>query len=262
MDKTVLVTGVSRGIGRAIAERFLEEGYIVLGTYNLNGHRAKELQEKYGPEKVVLLGPYDFQNLDKVKELIHNLIDYHIDTVVCNAGAFSEKDDFNNFDLDEFSRIMNCNFYAPLMLTTALQGKISDGGSIVIMSSNDAYSGAFASMSYAISKAALISLMKCLSVNYGKKKVRVNAVAPGAIDTDMNTEEQMEISPYFTPLGCVGTPTDVAKVVYFLCSSEASFINGETITIDGGYSNVSILLKSEADTSLSKNIREFIKNNQ
>jgi len=101
--------------------------------------------------------------------------------------------------------------------------------------------------------------MKCLAVNFGKKKVRVNSVAPGAIDTDMNTEEQMEISPYFTPINSVGTPVDVAKVVYFLSSDEASFINGENITIDGGYNIVSILLKSEADPLLSKLLRDFIK---
>lgn len=258
MGKTVLVTGVSRGIGRAIAERFLDEDYIVIGTYNEHRDEAEELKLKYGSDRIILLGSYDFQNLESVQALICELKHFSIDSLVCNAGMFSSNDDFGEFDLEEFNRSMNCNFYSQLLLTTSLQRNIVDGGSIVLMSSNDAYSGAFASMSYSISKAAVISLMKCLSVNYGRKRVRVNAIAPGAINTAMNTEEQMVISPYFTPLECVGSPKDVAKVVYFLCSSEASFVNGETITIDGGYSNISILLKSEADQALSENIRNFI----
>ena len=128
------------------------------------------------------------------------------------------------------------------------------------MSSNDAYPGAFASLSYSISKSALLSLMKSLSVNFGIKGIRVNSVAPGAIDTDMNTPEQMNIAPYFTPISRAGLPEDVAKVVYFLASDEASFISGENITIDGGYNIVSVLLKSEADLELSENLQNFIKN--
>ena len=147
-------------------------------------------------------------------------------------------------------------------MTTELQNNINVGGSIVIVSSNDAYPGAYASMSYTISKSALLSLMKCLSVNYGGKNVRVNSVAPGAIDTDMNTPEQMNIAPYFTPVSRVGKTTDVANVVYFLASDQSSFVSGENITIDGGYNVVSILLKSEAEPTLSDNLQKFIKNNQ
>lgn len=261
MTKTALVTGVARGIGKAIAEKFLEAGYVVHGTFFSSKEKAYALQEKYGADRCVLHGPYDFRDLTQVKKLIDELKSVDFDVVVPNAGMFSENDDFSQFNYDEFSKTMNCNFYTPLMLSVELQNNIVEGGSIVIISSNDAFPGAFASMSYTISKSALISLMKCLSVNYGTKKIRVNAVAPGAIDTDMNTEEQMEISPYFSPSGCVGTPADVAKVVFFLASEDAFFINGETITVDGGYNIVSVLLKSEADPSLSENLRSFIKNN-
>jgi 3-oxoacyl-[acyl-carrier protein] reductase len=180
------------------------------------------------------------------------------DAVVCNAGMFSENDDFNDFDLEDFTKTMNCNFYTPLIITTALKDSIVKGGSIVIVSSNDAYPGAFSSMSYSISKSALLSLMKCLSVNYGSRGIRVNTVAPGAIDTAMNTPEQMEISPYFSPIARVGTPEDVAKVVYFLSTEEAGSISGENITIDGGYSIESVLLKSEADPNLSVLLRTYL----
>ncbi len=253
MSKKVLVTGVSRGIGRAIAERFLSEGYNLYGTFNTSKEKAYELISKYGSDRVVLYGSYDFTDLTQVKSLIEELKNNRYDSIICNAGMFSENDDFYNFDLNEFQKTMNCNFYAPLMISTELKDNISRGGSIVIMSSNDAFPGAYASMSYSISKSALISLMKCLCVNYGSKNIRVNSVAPGAINTDMNTVEQMELSPSYTPMERVGQPEEVAKVVFFLTSDEASFVNGENITIDGGYKVVSILLKSEADNMREDN---------
>lgn len=257
--KNVLVTGVARGIGRGIAEKFLEAGYHLFGTFNSSSEKANELIDKYGDDRVTLFGSYDFTNLDDTKALIEKLKEYVFDSIVCNAGMFSENDDFNDFNIDEFSKVMNCNFYTPLMICTELKDNIAICGSIVIISSNDAYSGAFSSISYSISKSALLSLMKCLSVNFGKRNIRVNSVAPGAIDTDMNTVEQMVLAPYFSPISRVGTPIDVAKVVYFLASDEASFISGENITIDGGYSIISVLLKSEADPNLSALLQKFIK---
>lgn len=262
MQKNVLVTGVSKGIGRAIAERFLKEGYCLYGTYFNDEDKAIELQRQYGEEVVKLFGPYDFTKIEAAEQFLCKIVHYEFDVVVCNAGIFNENNDFDNFNLALFNETMNCNFYAPLILTTGLRNSIKDGGAIVIVSSNDAYPGAFSSMSYSISKSALLSLMKCLSVNFGMKNVRVNSVAPGAIDTDMNTPEQMNIAPYFTPISRTGNTIDVAKVIYFLASDEASFISGENITIDGGYSIMSILLKSEATPDLSKSLQNFIKSSK
>lgn len=255
--KTVLITGVSQGIGRGIAEKFLNEGYVVFGTYFKGRNKALSLIEQFGESRVRLFGPYDFREINDSVRFANDVKSFQFDAVVCNAGMFSENDDFNSFDLEDFTDVMNCNFYTPLVITTALRDSIKKGGSIVIVSSNDAYPGAFSSMSYSISKSALLSLMKCLSVNYGSRDVRVNSVAPGAIDTAMNTPEQMQISPYFSPIARVGTPEDVAKVVYFLSTEEAGFISGENITIDGGYSIESVLLKSEADPNLSVLLRTY-----
>ena len=104
-------------------------------------------------------------------------------------------------------------------------------------------------MSYSISKSAVVSLMKCLSVNYGRRRIRVNSIAPGAINTDMNTPEQEFEAPLWTPIKRIAQPYEVANVVYFLSSNDSSFINGENITIDGGYGNVSVLLKEEIESS-------------
>ena len=256
--KSVLVTGVTRGIGRSIAEEFLNNGYHLYGTYNCSKNSAKELIEKYGDERVSLFGNYDFRDLSQVADLIDELKAFKFDSIVCNAGMFSDNDDFNCFELSIFEETMHCNFYAPLMLCVLLKENLVDNGSIVLISSNDAYAGGYTSMSYSISKSALISLMKCLCVNYGNRGIRVNSVAPGAVDTDMNTAEMINIAPCFTPLSRVGHPKDIAKVVYALSSEEFSFVNGENITIDGGYGAVSVLLKCENDQRLSNTILDHI----
>lgn len=248
-EKIVLVTGASRGIGRAIATKFLKEGHKVYGTYFSSESKINELVEEYGEDKMIKVGPYDLRKIDEINALTDELSGIRFDTLVLNAGTFSENDDFVNFNLDEFNSVMNCNFYSQLIISTRLQSYVKNGGNIVLMSSNDAYSGAYGSMSYSISKSAVVSLMKCLSVNYGRRGIRVNSIAPGAIDTDMNTPEQEFESPLWTPINRIAQPYEVANVVYFLSSNDSSFINGENITIDGGYGNVSVLLKKEIESS-------------
>jgi len=246
MGKRVLITGVARGIGKAICEKFLKEGYIVHGTFYTSEEKAKNLQGKYGEEKLILHGPYNFSDLLQTKSFIEEVSAFQFDSIIPSAGMFAENDDFMNFNIEIFNETMNCNFYTPMMICTMLKDNIKNNGSIVLMSSNDAYSGAFGSMSYSISKAALISLMKCLCVNLGHKQIRVNSIAPGAINTDMNTPEQEFEAPLYTPIERIGQPQEVAEVVYFLASNNSSFINGENITIDGGYNIISVLLKNEA----------------
>jgi len=251
-NKIALVTGASRGIGRAIAEKFLSQGYTVYGTYFKSLQPMEEIAAKYGADKFKIMGPYDFRNLSKTDKLIKDLLGVELDVLVCSAGIFIENDDFANFDLNIFNQTMNCNFYTPLLLGVKLQSNLTNNGSIIIVSSNDAFHGAYGSMSYTISKAALLSLNKCLCVNYGRRGIRVNSVSPGAINTDMNTPEQEKDAPEFTPIERIGAPQEVAETIYFLASENSGFVNGENIMIDGGYGNVSVLLKKE-----NSRIREF-----
>lgn len=246
--KSILITGASRGIGRATAEKFLQNCWKVYGTYNKSFKNMIDIIKKY-EETFVPIGPYDFTDLRSTQDFIDSVSNVNFDAMFLNAGIFSENDDFVNFDFSDFEQVMNCNFYSPMMIAIKLQHNLNVNGSIVLMSSNDSFSGAFSSISYAASKGAIVNVMKSLSVNFGRRGIRVNSIAPGAIDTDMNTPEQVNESPKWTPLKRVAQPYEVANVVYFLSNQESSFINGENITIDGGYGNVSILLQKEMESS-------------
>ena len=249
--KKGLVTGGSRGIGRCIAEKYLRGGYELWGTFYSHEKRARELEDLYGNERVHLLGPYDFCNLDQTKNLLCELKRYTFDSIVSNVGMFSDGDDFNDFNLTRYMEVMNCNLFSPTMLLTGLKENIQTGGNITIISSIDAYSGAYGSISYSVSKAGLISLGKCLAVNYGQRNIRVNVIVPGVIDTDMNTEANCTIAPLLTPLHRCGQPDDIAETVFFLSSNNASFISGAVIPIDGGYLSTDVLLKAESDSDIS-----------
>ncbi len=248
MQKTILITGASRGIGKATAIKFLENGWRVFGTFFKSKNNLQDLCKKY-PNDFVAVGPYDFSNLKDTNKFVVAMSKHNFDAMFLNAGIFSENDDFINFDYADFESVMNCNFYSPMMTAIKLQNQINVDGSIILMSSNDSYSGSFASISYGASKGAIANVMKSLSVNFGKKRIRVNSIAPGAIDTDMNTPEQVNESPKWTPLARVAQAYEVANVVYFLAGAESSFVNGTNITIDGGYGNVSILLQKEMESS-------------
>lgn len=245
--KSILITGASRGIGKATALKFLENGWKVYGTYFNSFSNIKDLIDKYA--NFVPIGPYDFSDLKQTHKFVDDMKQYRFDALFLNAGIFSDNDDFLNFNLKDFQKVMHCNFYSPMIIAIGLQNNINTFGSIVFMSSNDSFSGAFTSISYSSSKGAILNVMKSLAVNYGKKGIRVNSIAPGAIDTDMNTPEQVNESPKWTPLSRVAQPYEVANVVYFLSGPESSFVNGENITIDGGYGNVSILLQKEMEAN-------------
>jgi NAD(P)-dependent dehydrogenase (short-subunit alcohol dehydrogenase family) len=126
-----------------------------------------------------------------------------------------------------------------------MQSMLADGGSIVMVASTDGMVGSYASMAYAASKAALINLTRSLACNFGPRNIRVNAVAPGWIKTDMTTEGSSD-SAAVTPLGRDGTADEVANVISFLASDKASFVTGATIVVDGGYTSSDPIMLNEA----------------
>lgn len=242
--KIALVTGASRGIGKAICEKLVSEGYFVYGTYNTGEKEAIELKQRLGNVEMLKV---DFKNREDTLKLIEQLKGVKFDAIVNNAGMF-EREDFEDYKMENWDNTIEVNLTAPLVIAIKLKNNVKKGGAIVNIASRDGFIGSFASMAYSASKAALINITKSLGNNFGKIGVRVNAIAPGWINTGMATESSYE-APDLTPLGRNGEPEEVADLASFLISGKASFINGTTIMIDGGYSNVDYIIKKEAESA-------------
>lgn len=237
--RRVLVTGVSRGIGRAIARRLLDDGWEVIGTYRTGADAARELAPA-GDR--LTLHQVDLGDDASVGALLEALAEVPLDGLVNNAGMIHFEAD-GELELESWRRTLEVNLTAPVRLARALGGRLAAGGSIVNIASVDGTVGSYNSMAYAASKAALLSATKSLANLLGERGIRVNAVTPGWIDTEMANEEELAIS--LTPLARLGRPAEVGDVVAWLLGPESSFVSGASIVIDGGLSNVDPVLKRE-----------------
>jgi len=242
MKKTALVTGVSRGIGNAIAKKLVSEGFFVHGTYNTGKKEAEQLKREL---KEIEIYQVNFGDRKQTQQLVDKLKKFKFDALVNNAGVF-QLEDFDKYDFEIWDNTFEINLNAILVICLGLKDSIKKGGAIVNIASTDGTTGSFGGMAYSASKAALINLTKSLGNNFGSNGVRVNAIAPGWVNTDMDTEVVGD-APDLTPLGRNGKPEEIAEVVSFLVSGKASFANGATFIIDGGYTNVDPIMKKEAD---------------
>jgi len=241
--KTALVTGVSRGIGRAIAQQLLADGFHVVGTYNSNKIEADKLAQSSARLDLVRC---DFSKREETLSLIENLSKQNFDCLVNNAAIFC-LEDTAAFDLEIWDKTIEVNLTAPLLLATKLMPGMPGGSTIVNISSTDSFTGSFNSMAYAASKAALNSLTKSLANIGGARNIRVVAIAPGWINnTGMNSPVSIEAAP-LSSLQRNGEPQEIADLVSFLASPKASFITGTTLVADGGYTCVDYIMKKEAD---------------
>lgn len=241
MKQTVIVTGASKGIGRAIAIQLVKSGYEVHGVYYSSKDEADKLAQEYG----IIVHQADLSQREQTLGLAEDLSSLQIHALVNDAGIF-EMDKLDDMDYAVWDKTLEVNLTAPLILSQKLSKSMSAGSSIVNIASTDGMIGAFDGTSYAASKAALMNITKSLGIHLGPKNIRVNAVAPGWIDTDMVSEAPAEASQEMTPLGRNGKPEEVANIVEFLISDKASYINGETIVVDGGLINVDYVLKKES----------------
>jgi NAD(P)-dependent dehydrogenase (short-subunit alcohol dehydrogenase family) len=239
--RCALVTGVSRGIGRAIAERLLGDGWSVHGTFRAEAALAEELALAH---RGLTLHQADFAVEGDLERLLEALAGVHLDGLVNNAGTlhFEEAADFEA-EVEPWRRTLEVNVIAPMRLTRALADQFEPGGAIVNITSVDGTVGSYNSMAYAASKAALGSATMSLANLLGGRGLRVNAVSPGWIDTEMISEHELAAS--LTPLARVGAPAEVADAVAWLLGPESSFVSGASIVIDGGMSNVEPVLKKE-----------------
>jgi NAD(P)-dependent dehydrogenase (short-subunit alcohol dehydrogenase family) len=187
--------------------------------------------------------PLDMGDAASIEAFLRSLNRQEIYGLVNNAGVV-EFEEVGIFDPELWRRVQDVNVQGVLQLCLGLRPRLARPGVIVNIASTDAFLGGVDTMAYAASKAALISLTKSLAVTFGPEQIRVNAIAPGWIDTEMGTKlPAMAIE--HTPLGRLGTPADIAGIVAFLVSADSAFVTGSTIVADGGYYCLDPVMKAE-----------------
>jgi len=240
--KIALVTGASRGIGRAIAKLFAEEGAKVVINYSRSEKEAASLAEEIKQQGgEALLVKADVSQAQEVKEMIKKVADEfgRIDILVNNAGILIQSPFLESTE-DMWDTMMAVNLkgsylcakeVAPLMLKQK-SGKIINISSV----SGLAQKSALGNVPYAASKAGVIGLTRSLAVNLGPT-INVNAICPGLVETDMSASlppERRRIPVEEAPLQRIGRPEEIASAALFLASEESDFITGEAITVSGG----------------------------
>ncbi|MBR5242167.1 MAG: 3-oxoacyl-ACP reductase FabG [Clostridia bacterium] len=235
--KNVLVTGGSRGIGRAIVKAFSEKGYNVAFTYKSSHEEALSLSKETGALSINADSASSEAVLSAVKKAEDRI--GKIDILINNA-AVSSTNLFTDISLDEWNEELNVNLTAAFLYTREVsRGMISrKWGRIINISSMWGVVGASCEVCYSTAKAALIGMTKALAKELGPSGITVNAIAPGLIDTDMNnhlTEEDKNELIDMTPVSRIGTPRDVSAATLFLAGDDASFITGEVLNLSGGF---------------------------
>jgi len=237
-NKRALITGASRGIGRAITMRFLEEGAEVWGMGTKEPSDLKELQEK--AESKLHWSSADLGKLGELEAIIENLLKESggFDILVNNAGITRDNLSFR-MSLEDFQKVLDVNLTASFLVSRTVGRDMirKRSGSIINMSSVVGLHGNGGQANYSASKAGLIGLTKSLAHETASRGVRVNAVAPGFIVTDMTAalpDKIREAMLEQIALKRLGRPEDIAAAVLFLASDDSTYITGQVLPVDGG----------------------------
>lgn len=241
MNKTVLITGASRGIGKATAEAFAKDGYRVIINYFQSKKKAEQLcEELKGMGCDCLAVQADVSKEAEVSDMMGNIRNFssHIDVLVNNAGVDLQKmlidtteNEWNRlFDINVKGMFNCCRTVLPEMVKRKY-------GKIVNISSILGVNGASCEVAYSATKAAVIGFTKALSKEVGPCGINVNCVAPGVVMTDMMRKlgkEALQSLKEITSLGVIGTPEDIAGSVLFLASDKSKFTTGQILSPNGG----------------------------
>lgn len=235
--KTALVIGGSRGIGRAISLRLAESGFAIWLTYRNNHEAARSVQQEIEAAGGSCdLIPFDVSSYEETEAaLAERLERVSPDVLVYNSGIARDnllmwmtKDEWNSVISTNLNGFFNVTRQVVFAMLKARRGRI------VVISSTSGQVGQPGQVNYSASKAGLIGAAKALAREVGKKKISVNVVAPGFIETEMTAEIPREQVLPLIPLNRVGTADDVASVVNFLCTEEHMYIHGQVIGVNGG----------------------------
>lgn len=239
MSRIAIVTGGSRGIGRAIVESLARKGIKVIANYNKSEEKANELKEILAKENVIIdIFKADVSKRADVKEMIDYVISKYgkIDILINNAGISQEKM-FQDITDEDWDEIIKVNLYSVFCVTQEVIKNMlkNKEGCIINISSIYGINGGSCAVTYSATKAGIDGMTKALAKELGPSNIRVNSIAPGCMDTDMNsylTEQEWEEIKNETPLQKIGKGIDIAKCVEWLI--EDNFTTGQVISINGG----------------------------
>ena len=248
--KVAVVTGAARGIGLAISKKFLEEGYRIAILDIDQKTLSQTMKQDFDTNNVLGL-ECDVSEPDQVDQSVNLVVEEfgRIDVLVNNAGIAEFKPMLET-SYDEWSRILAVNLNGPFICTQACAPFMlkNEGGCIVNIASISGLRASTLRIAYGTSKAALMHLTKQQAAELGNKGVRVNAIAPGPVDTAMakkvHTADIRSDYHDVIPLNRYGLEEEIADAVWFLCSDSASYINGQIIAADGGFDATGIGLTS------------------
>ena len=238
--RTLLLTGASRGIGHATVKRFSAAGWRVI-TCSRHGF-PENCPWEMGPEDHIQVDLADPASTDEAIAEIKNRLEGGELHALVNNAAISPKADggkrLGSIDTarETWSHVFQVNFFAPIMLARGLLDELKRAKGAVVNVTSIAGSRVhpFAGTAYSTSKAALASLTREMAADFGPLGIRVNAIAPGEIDTAMLSPGTEEIVAHQIPMHRLGTTDEVAKIIYVLCTETSSYVNGAEIHINGG----------------------------
>ncbi len=237
--KKVLVTGASKGIGRAIALAFAEEGCDIAFNYANDLESAEKVCEEVRKCNVkVLTTKADVSKIDEIYEFIKIIKDDFgsLDIIVNNAGITKDRT-LKNMTQKEWQEVIEVNLTGIFNVTKASLDILNDNGRIINISSISGLCGNVGQTNYAASKAGVIGFTKSLAKELSKKKITVNAIAPGFIKTDMTNKISFirrKVIEWMIPLKEIGMPKDIANAAVFLASPRSRYITGQCLRVTGG----------------------------
>jgi 3-oxoacyl-[acyl-carrier protein] reductase len=240
--KTAIITGGGQGIGRAIVSALHAAGANVVINYfadaaGKNQQLAEEFASSLGNRAMAAVA--DVRRPEELQAMVDGAVAKFgsVDFLVNNAGILRDKS-FRKMTAADWQDVIDTNLTGVFNACQAAAEKLRDGGAIVNVASLSAAMGFFGQANYASAKAGVVTLTKVLSKELARRNIRVNAVAPGVINTEMGQsipEENRKVMLTNIPLGRFGEPEEIANVVLFLCSDLASYVTGQTVHINGGW---------------------------
>ncbi len=236
-DKNIIITGASGGIGNSIVKKLNESGANILAS----GTRIEKLEELKKEFKKINILKFDISQSDKIEEFIEDatkVLGGSLDCIVNNAGITQDNLAIR-MSLDEWRKVIDINLTSTFLMSKFAIKKMlkNKSGKIVNITSVVGHTGNLGQANYTASKAGIVAMSKSLAIEYAKKNININCISPGFIKTAMTDkidEKFKETIISKIPSARLGEPSDIANAVGFLCSDQSSYINGETLHVNGG----------------------------